>query len=404
MTQLYAQFDLTLARVTVDFSNNEGHLSGPQYVDSMQYSIQSIMSRPFLVGLFIFRNGVNSTLISPPEVYIKNPVDNVALTKLNNAVVIGQPGGWEIFPADIYDYDTGAYTRVEYNAITGHVTYLSQNSVGYTATDDDVVAIAAFSGLVSSTPTVAPITQVPVENGYDFQSSFDLPSYVWVPLSAVFIAANDRAESGSVSLVAVGPQTKAIGTIHFTDTNGLPSWTASNAASAITATETSGNTITLTPSQVGILEGDFHISPSSGNTSPNAISWSFTPSGNDLNFVKAGEKVTLSETVTVSDNGDSDAAAVTLTVDGAAPSELFTTGANVVDFNKLTPDQQFAIAAGAQTTDGLGGGDTVCPPPATSLLPTATETTRSPQDRATIRSRLMATAQTKLRLAPAQTT
>jgi hypothetical protein len=240
MTQLYAQFDLTLARVTVDFSNNEGHLSGPQYVDSMQYSIQSIMSRPFLVGLFIFRNGVNSTLISPPEVYIKNPVDNVALTKLNNAVVIGQPGGCEIFPADIYDYDTGAYTRVEYNAITGHVTYLSQNSVGYTATDDDVVAIAAFSGLVSSTPTVAPITQVPVENGYDFQSSFDLPSYVWVPLSAVFIAANDRAESGSVSLVAVGPQTKAIGTIHFTDTNGLPSWTASNAASAITATDTSG--------------------------------------------------------------------------------------------------------------------------------------------------------------------
>ena len=38
---------------------------------------------------------------------------------------------------------------------------------------------------------------------------------------------------------------------------------------------------------------------------------------------------------------------------------LFTTGADIVNFNSLTASQQKAIAAGADTTNGLGGNDVV---------------------------------------------
>jgi hypothetical protein len=42
---------------------------------------------------------------------------------------------------------------------------------------------------------------------------------------------------------------------------------------------------------------------------------------------------------------------------------LFTTGSDTVDFNSnLTPDQQAAIAAGADIYHGLGGSDVVTPP------------------------------------------
>ena len=49
-------------------------------------------------------------------------------------------------------------------------------------------------------------------------------------------------------------------------------------------------------------------------------------------------------------------------VDLGAVSTLFTTGADVVDFNNLTPDQQAAIAGGAALNDGLGGDDVVTLP------------------------------------------
>jgi Ca2+-binding RTX toxin-like protein len=53
-----------------------------------------------------------------------------------------------------------------------------------------------------------------------------------------------------------------------------------------------------------------------------------------------------------------------ITVPGSPPPPpvLFTTGADTVDFNALTPEQQAAIAAGAETNDGLGGSDVVTLP------------------------------------------
>jgi Ca2+-binding RTX toxin-like protein len=57
----------------------------------------------------------------------------------------------------------------------------------------------------------------------------------------------------------------------------------------------------------------------------------------------------------------SDWAWAKVTVNSPPPS-LFTTGADVVNFNALTTDQQQAIANGAETTDGLGGNDVVTLP------------------------------------------
>jgi putative Ig domain-containing protein/glycoside hydrolase-like protein/cadherin domain-containing protein/HYR domain-containing protein len=45
-----------------------------------------------------------------------------------------------------------------------------------------------------------------------------------------------------------------------------------------------------------------------------------------------------------------------------APSALFTTGAQTVDFNNLTPSQKIAVSDGADLYDGQGGSDTVTLP------------------------------------------
>jgi hypothetical protein len=58
-----------------------------------------------------------------------------------------------------------------------------------------------------------------------------------------------------------------------------------------------------------------------------------------------------------------------LTSDGSSGTDiqlaqlaLFTSGADIVDFNNLAPEQQLAIAGGADIYHGLGGSDVVTLP------------------------------------------
>jgi hypothetical protein len=54
--------------------------------------------------------------------------------------------------------------------------------------------------------------------------------------------------------------------------------------------------------------------------------------------------------------------AITRTTGTATLYSLFSTGADEVNFTNLTPIQQQAVAAGADTTHGFGGNDNVTLP------------------------------------------
>ena len=183
-----------------------------------------------------------------------------------------------------------------------------------------------------------------------------------ININAVIINASNKTEFGLIALVAVGSQASTNGTIGFIDTFSSPSWAASSVAATPTATDVHGNPVSLSSEEMATIEGDFHITPQSGSTSSDTVSWSFTPNGNDLKFITGGETVSLPETVTVADGGQSDTATITVKVSGVT-SPLFTAGADTVNFNNLTPDQLTAIQnAPTSIYNGLGGNDTVTLP------------------------------------------
>jgi len=72
------------------------------------------------------------------------------------------------------------------------------------------------------------------------------------------------------------------------------------------------------------------------------------------------------ETFSVVLSNPTDSGGGTPTISGSPATgtidALFTDGAEVVNFNNLSPEQQAAIAAGAETTDGYGGDDVVTLP------------------------------------------
>ena len=89
--------------------------------------------------------------------------------------------------------------------------------------------------------------------------------------------------------------------------------------------------------------------PQSGATSSDEISWSFTPNGNDLNFITEGETVILPETVTVADNGEFDTATVTVTISGATQGKLTLTPSAQSGSVNLTENASGSITNGPQT-------------------------------------------------------
>jgi hypothetical protein len=219
-----------------------------------------------------------------------------------------------------------------------------------------------FSGPVKTSPTI--------HDDLDGQNlSLTYTSFAWAQINptpgALTIDWQDKAETRSFNLtqsagsITNPPQT---GRIHFTDTepDALP--TGSIDSQTATVTDTKGNMVQLTSAQTAALEAAFSIAPEPGNTNNGAIDWTYNPDGTALSFLTAGEAAQVQSTIQVSDqNGNQDTATVTITL--VAPVKtLFTTGADRVDFNSLTSDQQSAIAAGTDLYNGLGGSDSVTLP------------------------------------------
>ena len=76
--------------------------------------------------------------------------------------------------------------------------------------------------------------------------------------------------------------------------------------------------LTLTPAQQAAIENAFTISAAGGNTNNGTINWDYTIADADLDFLAAGETVTVVFTITVDDgNGGTDTQDVTINITGS---------------------------------------------------------------------------------------
>ena len=76
--------------------------------------------------------------------------------------------------------------------------------------------------------------------------------------------------------------------------------------------------LTLTAAQQTAIEDAFSISAAAGNTNNGTINWDYTITEGELDFLAAGETVTVVYTITVDDgNGGTDTQDVTVTITGA---------------------------------------------------------------------------------------
>jgi VCBS repeat-containing protein len=142
---------------------------------------------------------------------------------------------------------------------------------------------------------------------------------------APVIATVDLAQTATLTEVAgqTGVTTPdqshpAGGVIHFADVDLTDRPTASITAQTASYLAADGTTIlTLTALQLAAIEQAFAITPEAGNTDNGAIDWSYKIPDNALDFLAAGETVSLVSTVTVDDHhGGTAAATVTVTITG----------------------------------------------------------------------------------------
>ena len=109
------------------------------------------------------------------------------------------------------------------------------------------------------------------------------------------------------------------GSITFTDLDLTDLPTATEATASVTTA------LTLTPAQQAAIENAFTISAAGGNTNNGTINWDYTIADADLDFLAAGETVTVVFTITVDDgNGGTDTQDVTINITGSNDAPVIT--------------------------------------------------------------------------------
>ena len=86
------------------------------------------------------------------------------------------------------------------------------------------------------------------------------------------------------------------GSITFTDLDLTDTPTATEVTKSVTTA------LTLTGAQQAAIENAFSISPDAGNTNDGIINWDYTITEGELDFLAAGETVTVVYTITVDDS------------------------------------------------------------------------------------------------------
>ena len=134
-------------------------------------------------------------------------------------------------------------------------------------------------------------------------------------------AAADKSESATVKELAdttgssaSDPSPAASGTLHFTDIDLTDRPTVTDFAQSVTLTV--GATM-LSSSEIQTLENAFSLTQPV-NTNNGSLAWTYQIGDSSLDFLGAGEKATVTSTITLDDHhGGTDTATVTVTVEGA---------------------------------------------------------------------------------------
>ena len=133
-----------------------------------------------------------------------------------------------------------------------------------------------------------------------------------VPVTAVVDVTGVINEGGTLS---------DAGSITFTDIDLADTPTATEVTKSVTTA------LTLTAAQQTAIEDAFTISPDAGNTNNGTINWDYTITEAELDFLAAGETVTVVYTITVDDgNGGTDTQDVTVTITGANDAPVIAVG------------------------------------------------------------------------------
>ncbi len=148
------------------------------------------------------------------------------------------------------------------------------------------------------------------------------------------------------------------GSITFSDLDLTDTPTASEVTQSVTTA------LTLTAAQQTAIEDAFTISPDAGNTNNGTINWDYTITEAELDFLAAGETVTVVYTITVNDaNGGTDTQDVTLSIIGANDAPVIA----IVDVAGSITEGTTLTDSGSITFSDLDLTDT----------PTASEVTQS---------------------------
>ena len=216
----------------------------------------------------------------------------------------------------------------------------------YTITEGELDFLAAGE-------TVTVVYTITVDDGNGGTDTQDVTVTITGANDAPVIAVVDVAGA-----ITEGVTLNDAGSITFTDLDLTDTPTASEATKSVTTT------LTLTAAQQTAIEDAFTISPDAGNTNNGTINWDYTITEGELDFLAAGETVTVVYTITVDDgNGGTDTQDVTVTITGANDAPVIA----VVDVAGAITEGAALSDSGSITFTDLDLTDT----------PTATEVTKS---------------------------
>ena len=170
----------------------------------------------------------------------------------------------------------------------------------YTITEGELDFLAAGE-------TVTVVYTITVDDGNGGTSTQDVTVGITGSYDAPVIAVVDVDAS-----ITEGATLTDSGSITFTDVDLTDTPSANEVTKSVTTA------LTLTVAQQTAIEDAFTISPDAGNTNNGTINWDYTITEAELDFLAAGETVTVVYTITVDDgDGGTDTQDVTVTITGA---------------------------------------------------------------------------------------
>jgi VCBS repeat-containing protein len=176
--------------------------------------------------------------------------------------------------------------------------------------------------------------------------------------AAPVIAACDQHQSGAINertdTTGSFRTDSAGGTIHFTDVDLTDRPTARISEQCVTWTDANGCTLSLTPYQEAALEHALKLSQS-GNTNNGAVDWTYAVADRDLDFLGAGQTLTITSMVTIDDHqGGRTSVPVTVTINGAEDAPVIVGETDPAVQTVILSKSPIVLAAGTtMNTAGL---------------------------------------------------